>query len=300
MRGSNMLRITRDRIVYSLDKVHSPVATMDRGQEVLFETWDARTGTIRSERDLLDRPHPMGPNPATGPVFVRGAEPGDALVVDILGIALASRGYTGTRPGRGVLGHTITEYRTKLFDVVDGMVVFSSRVRFPVRPMVGVIGTAPAGDGVATLQPGPHGGNMDHNDVRVGARIHLPVYVPGGLLFIGDVHASMGDGEISITALEISGEVRVRVEVVKGEAPRRPWIELPDCWITTGDGPGIADAIRVAAEEMAGLLIRRLGLSADDAYMLLSVRGDARVSQCAEPSMVAATARMIMPRLAGR
>ncbi len=292
-----MLRLTRDRVVYSLDKTHPAVATIDPGTEVLFETWDARTGSIRSERDLLDKPHPKGPNPATGPVFVRGAEPGDSLVVHVLDIALANRGYTGTRPGQGVLGHLITEHRTKLFDVVDGMVVFNDRIRFPVRPMVGVIGTAPAGDGVATLHPGPHGGNMDHNDVRVGAQVHLPVFVPGGFLFIGDVHASMGDGEISITALEIPGEVRVRVDLVKGEAIRRPRIEFPDCWITTGDGPGIADAIRVAAEEMARLLMRRLTLSADEAYMLLSIRGDARVSQCAEPTMVAATARMKMPRL---
>ena len=292
-----MLRITRDKIVYSLDKNHAPVAAVDAGAEILFETWDARTGTVRSEQDLLDKPHPNGPNPATGPVFVRGAELGDALAVEILDIALAARGYTGTRPGRGVLGHTISEYRTKLFDIADGMVVFNDRLRFPVRPMVGVIGTAPPGDGVATLHPGVHGGNMDHNSVCVGARVHVPVFVPGALLCIGDVHASMGDGEISITALEIPGAVRVRVDLVKGEGIRRPWIELPDAWITTGDGPGIAEALRVAAEEMARFLMVRLGISADEAYMLLSIRGDARVSQCAEPTMVAATARMIMPRL---
>ena len=184
-----------------------------------------------------------------------------------------------------------------LCEIADGMVVFNDRIRFPVRPMVGVIGTAPPGEGIGTLHPGPHGGNMDHNDVRVGARVHLPVFVPGALLSIGDVHASMGDGEISITALEVAGEVRVRVDLEKGAALRRPWIDLPDSWITTGDGPTIADAIRVAAEEMARLLMGRLGLSADDAYMLLSIRGDARVSQCAEPAVVAATARMVMPRL---
>jgi amidase len=292
-----MLRITREQVVYSLDKTHAPVATIAPGADLLFETWDARTGSIRSEQDLLDTPHPKGPNPATGPVLVQGAEPGDALTVEILDIALGARGYTGTRPGRGVLGHTISEHRTKLFDIVDGMVVFNERLRFPVRPMVGVIGTAPAGEGVATLHPGVHGGNMDHNSACVGARVHLPVFVPGGLLFIGDVHAAMGDGEIAITALEIPGEVRVRVDLVKGEGIRRPWIELPDAWVTTGDGPGIAEAVRVAAEEMARFLMRRLGLSADEAYMLLSIRGDARVSQCAEPTMLAATARMIMPRL---
>ncbi|MBI4572194.1 MAG: acetamidase/formamidase family protein [candidate division NC10 bacterium] len=291
-----MIRISRDQIVYSFDRRNPPVATIDAGTEVCFETWDARSGTVQSERELFNRPHPKGPNPATGPVAVRRAEPSDALVVEILDIALGSRGFTGVRPRLGVLGPLIADYRTKMLDIVNGMVVFSDRIRFPVRPMVGVIGTAPAGEGVGNISPGPHGGNMDHNDVRVGARVHLPVFVPEGLLAIGDVHASMGDGEISITALEICGEVTARVELAKGEGIARPWIEFPDCWISTGEGPVIGDAIRVACEEMIALLQRRLGLSVEDAYMLTSIRGDVRVSQCCEPSMLAATARVVMPR----
>jgi len=295
-----MLRISREQIVYSMDKKHSAVATIDPGSVLCFETWDARTGTIQREDQLLIEPHPRGPNPATGPVFIRGAEPGDALVVEILDVKVASRGYTGIRPKQGVLGHLIADYRTKVFDIVDGMVIFNDRVRFPVRPMVGVIGTAPSEGGVGNLHPGPHGGNMDHNDVRVGARVHLPVFVPGALLAMGDVHATMGDGEISITALEICAEVAVRVELAKGENLARPWIEFPDCWISTGDGPVIADAVQVACEEMARLLHRRLGLSIEDAYMLLSIRGDVKVSQCCDPSQVAATARVVMPRFEGK
>ncbi len=206
-----MIRISREHIVYSLDKAHPPVVSVDPGTEICFETWDARTGTVQSERDLLMTPHPKGPNPATGPVAVRAAAPGDALVVEILDITLGPRGYTGIRPRQGVLGHLIGDFRTKVFDITDGTVVFNDRIRFPARPMVGVIGTAPAGEGVGTLHPGAHGGNMDHNDVRVGARVHLPVFVSGGFLAIGDVHASMGDGEVSITALEICGEVTARV-----------------------------------------------------------------------------------------
>ncbi len=137
---------------------------------------------------------------------------------------------------------------------------------------------------------------MDHNDVRVGARVHLPVFVPEGMLAIGDVHASMGDGEISITALEACGEVSVRVDLLRRENLSRPWIEFPDCWIATGDGRLITDAIAVACEEMAMLLRRRLGLSAEDAYALLSIRGDVKVSQCADPSALPATARVVMPR----
>ena len=292
-----MIRISRDHIVYSLDRAHPPVVSVDPGTEICFETWDARTGTVQKETDLLTAPHPKGPNPATGPVAIRGASPGDALVVQIQDIKLASRGYTGIRPRQGVLGHLIEEYHTKVMDIVDGMVVFNERIRFPIRPMVGVIGTAPVGEGVGTRHPGPHGGNMDHNDVRVGARVHLPVFVSEGLLALGDVHASMGDGEVSITALEICGEVTVRVDLLKRERIARPWIEFPDCWVATGDGPTIGDAIRVACEEMAKLVQRQLGLSIDDAYMLLSIRGDVRVSQCADPSALAATARVVMPKL---
>jgi amidase len=295
--GESMIRISREHIVYSFDKAQPPVATVDAGAEICFETWDARTGTVQSESDLLTKPHPKGPNPATGPVAIREAVPGDALVVEVLDIAVGSQGYTGIRPGQGVLGHLIGDYRTKIIRIVDGMVVFNDRIRFPVRPMVGVIGTAPSGDAVGNLHPGPHGGNMDHNDVRVGARIHLPVFVPGALLAIGDVHASMGDGEISITALEICGEVTVRVNLAKEAGIRRPRIEFPECWITTGDGPMVGDAIRVACEEMAALLRRDLGLGVEDAYMLLSIRGDVRVSQCCDPAAVAATARVVLPKV---
>lgn len=291
-----MIRIGREQIVYSMDKKHFPVETIDPGSVLCFQTWDARTGTIQREDDLLIEPHPKGSNPATGPVFIRGAEPGDGLVVEILDVKVAPRGFTGIRPKQGVLGHLIADYRTKLFDIVDGMVIFNDRIRFPVRPMVGVIGTAPSGEGVGNSHPGQHGGNMDHNDVRVGARVHLPVFVPGALLAIGDVHATMGDGEISIAALETCGEVTVRVELAKGENLARPWIEFPDCWISTGDGSVTADAIRVACEEMARLLGRKLGLSVEDAYMLLSIRGDVRVSQCCDPSRLPTTARVVMPK----
>jgi amidase len=102
-----MIRITRDQIVYSFSRHHPPVATIESGTEVYFETWDARTGSIRSEQDTLAQPHPKGPNPATGPILVRGAEPGDSLAVEILDIQAAARGFTAIRPKMGVLGHLV-------------------------------------------------------------------------------------------------------------------------------------------------------------------------------------------------
>lgn len=291
-----MLRLTRDQIVYAFDPHQPPAVTVDPGSELLLETWDARTGSITRDDQTFEHPYPKGPNPATGPIFVRGAEAGDALVVEILAIRLSGQGFTGVRAGLGVLGQQSDRYQTRILEVADGQVVFSDRIRFPVRPMIGVIGTAPAGAAVGNLHPGAHGGNMDHNDVRVGARVHLPVFVPGALLALGDLHASMGDGEVSITALEICGEAHVRVGLAKGAGISRPRIEFPDAWITTGDGPGVADAIRVACQEMAALLQGQYGLSFPEAYMLLGIRGDVRVGQCAEPRMVGATARVLMPK----
>jgi len=94
-------------------------------------------------------------------------------------------------------------YATRIVSIEDDTVRFNDRISFPVRPMVGVIGTAPAGEGIETHYPGPHGGNMDNRYVTTGATVHLPVSVPGAMLGVGDVHASMGDGEISMIGLDL-------------------------------------------------------------------------------------------------
>ena len=107
-----MIRITRDQIQYALDKRFPAVVTIDSGEILCLETWDARTGTIQGEGDLFVRPHPKGANPVTGPIAVRGAEPGDGLAVTILDIKLDKRGFTGIRPKLGVLGHRITDFKT--------------------------------------------------------------------------------------------------------------------------------------------------------------------------------------------
>ncbi len=135
--------ITRDHIVYSFDREHNPVRKIDPGDKICFETYDARTGTIRGEDNLLDRPHPLGANPATGPVFVRGADPGDTLRVEILEVQLASQGFIAIKAGLGNLGHLAEKYVTRLVQIEDGIVHYDDRIRFPVRPMIGVIGTAP-------------------------------------------------------------------------------------------------------------------------------------------------------------
>ena len=289
--------ITRDRIVYSFSRGHRPVGEVDPGDKICFETYDARTGTILSENDLLDQPHPRGVNPATGPLFIRGAEPGDTLCVEIQAIQLASQGFIAIKAGTGNLGHLAERYVTKLIRIEGSTAHFDDRISFPVRPMVGVIGTALAEEAVPTLYPGSHGGNMDHSDVKVGSRVYLPVFVEGALFGLGDVHAAMGDGEISMVGIEICAEVTVRIELIKGESIARPWIETADAWITTGDAPKLVDAITTACEEMASLLQCKLDISFEEAYLLMSATGDVRIGQVCNPNHFPATIRVVFPKL---
>lgn len=290
-----MHRLTRDQIVYSLDCNHEPVLEIDSGDRVTFETYDARTGTITSDTDLLEQPHPVGTNPATGPVRVRGAEAGDGLCVEIERIELAESGFLAVKKGEGLLAERASRYATRIVPIVDGVVHFGD-LRFPANPMVGVLGTAPAGAGVSTSFAGPHGGNMDNKHIAEGARVYLPVAVDGALLGLGDVHGAMGDGEITFIGLEICGAVTVRVELLKGAGTQRPLIETADHWITTGEGDSLAAAARLAAGEMVDLLQARLGLSFEDAYMLMSAAVDVQICQCCEPGAFPVTTRAVVSK----
>ncbi len=176
-------------------------------------------------------------NAATGPIYVRGAEPGDALSVTLLEIRRDALGAAMCVLERGRLGRRVTS-ATRLCHVEDGLMTMNERVTFPARPMFGVIGVAPESGAISTLAAGRHGGNMDDNSNCAGATVHLAVLHPGGLLGIGDVHASMGDGEISGTGIEIGGTALIRVELVKGVASARPITESQHSIVTHATAGG--------------------------------------------------------------
>jgi amidase len=123
---------------------------------------------------------------------------------------------------------------------------------------------------------------------------------PGALLAIGDIHASMGDGEVSGTGVEIAGEVTVRVDLIPGAAPARPWIETAEAWIMTGSGPALEDAVEMAVEELARLLMTQFGVSRTEAFLLVSAQGDVRIGQCARIPGLDATAYAVFPKSAER
>jgi amidase len=275
-----MLRIRREQLIYGFSAEVPPVATIEPGETVVFETYDASTGRIRRPEDLaaylaVRDPHKV--NPAAGPIAVRGAAPGDEVVVSIERIDLADQGYIRAAPGGVAEG--IPEPGAVIVPVVAGELHLPGGLRRPARPMVGVIGTAPATGVVYTAVPGPQGSNLDCTAIRVGARVHLPVQVPGAGLALGDVHAAMGDGEVSGTGVEINAEVTARIELRPGQAHPRPWIETPEAIISTGSAPTLEAAVRIAVDGLIGLLQERRPLSRTEAYMLISGYGDVHIGQ---------------------
>jgi amidase len=298
-----MLRIPRAQFTYAFSATSTPVATVSPGDRFVVETHDTSTGRVHRAEDMPEFVRirdPLKVNPAAGPVFIEGAAPGDDLIVEILDIRLQPYGFVRVLAGAGVLQKGI-EPDGVLMARIDGEhVVLGERMRLPLRPMVGVIGTAPADGVIYTAAPGAQGGNIDINAVTVGSHVHLPVHVPGALLAIGDVHASMGDGEVSGTGVEIAGEVMVRVDLVPGAAPARPWIETATDWITTGSGPTLEDAVEMAVEELAQQLMTRFGLSRTEAFLLVSARGDVRIGQCARIRGLDATAYAVFPKAVER
>lgn len=275
-----MLRIRRDQLTYSFSAASVPVATIGPGDRVVFETFDASTGRIRVPEDLASylRVRDMQKvNPAAGPLFVRGAQPGDELVVTIEQIDLTDQGYIRAAPGGFLDG--IEEPTVVIVPVVDGILHLPGGLRLPIRPMVGVIGTAPAQGIVYTAVPGSQGSNLDCNAVTVGARVHLPVNVAGALVALGDVHAAMGDAEISGTGVEINAEVTATIDVLPGNALGRPWIETPDAVVTMANAPTIDEAAHLAVNDLMALLRERLVVSRAEAYMLVSAYGDVHIGQ---------------------
>jgi amidase len=276
-----MKRISRDRFTNVFDKSQPPVARIEPGEPVVFETLDALGGRVKTHADALSvtLPHSLG-NPATGPVWVEGARPDNTLAVTILSIQLGAFGY-GRVKGGGVIFDELQPPVANLTPIRDGVVHFNERITFPARPMVGVIGVAPAGEPVHTFYPGPHGGNLDINELGIGATIYLPVAAPGALLAIGDVHASMGDGELNGGGLDIDAEVTVETALHSNLGWTRPVIETVDAWSVCANGPDLAAAIRQATSAMVTLLARRLEMSREEAFILVGAAGDARIGQAA-------------------
>lgn len=281
--------IARQQSHLSWNRRQPPAVTVPPGTTVTLEAQDASGGQLSSSsrrEDLLALDFSRV-NPVTGPICVEGAEPGDDLVVEILDIAPGSWGWTASIPGFGLLADlfpgpelVISRPSAHGAEIFPGLLV-------PVVPFIGTIGVAQAAEGDFPLvPPSAQGGNMDVRHITRGARLHLPVAVPGALLSAGDTHAAQGDGEVCGTAIEVASEITLRLSLEKGRNRQTPFLESAaqatrsgEALVTTGIGPDLFAAARQATIAMIEEVVRRTALSDVEAYLLASVAADLHVSE---------------------
>jgi acetamidase/formamidase len=277
---------------YGWDNSIVPVETIAPGTTLRFECNDAANGhfspgSIAGDVATLDF---STVNPVTGPIFVDGAEPGDALKITIGDFEPSGVGWTANIPGFGLLADQFSEPALHMwtYDAATPA-LYGPGARVPLKPFTGTIGLAPAEPGLHSVVPPRRvGGNLDVRDLAKGSVLWLPVEVAGGLFSVGDTHAAQGDGEVCGTAIESAMAVTLTFELEKAADLKFPRFQTPGPVtrhndaagydVTTGIGPDLMSGARDALSGMIDLLSAREGMSPVDAYMLCSVAGDLRIS----------------------
>ena len=292
------------------DRSLTPRLRVEPGDEVAFECVDASGGQVypgmtTAEYLGIDRSriHAL-----TGPVHVEGAEPGDALQIDVLATRHGGWGWSSVIPGLGFLKDRFRE--PYLFHWhLDGEATSSLKPAVvPVRPFLGVMGVSRAEAGAfRTRPPGEFGGNLDVRELCAGSTLYLPVFHPGALFSCGDGHAAQGDGEVCINGIECPLDVTLRFKLHKQQPLSGPLVEASevaapdstaDAWVVVESGTDLGDTSRAATSRMVDLLVSRWGFSEVHAYILCSVALKLRLSQVVnEPvyTVSAALSKQILP-----
>lgn len=279
-----MLTVKSETAVYSMSPQNPRVATAYSGDTVVFETLDCFGGQIKCESDRLGGLDWSRINPASGPLYIENAMPGDTLKVEILDIRVADTAVTVEAPGDGVTGICAEEENTKILSISPEGISFSDNINLPLRPMIGVIGTAPENDSIPTGTPHLHGGNMDCKEICAGTTLYLPVNVEGALLAMGDLHAVMGDGEVCVCGAEAAGSVTVKVTVIPGRPLPLPFLLSSDKAMAIFSAETLDEAAKGAVLNMRSFLIKGAGMRPHEAGMLLSLAGDVRICQMVDPN----------------
>ena len=276
-----MRKLSREHHIYVLDPEGVPAITIESGEELMVETWDAFEGV----RDPAVLQAKSLKGPATGPIYVNGAEPGDALRVDFLSITpKQAEGAAHMVIGdRGFLPEEFDEGYPTVLTFENGRVVTPGGVRLPLVPSMGFVATTPTYLQNTASDSGSYGGDVDMKELVAGSTIYLPVFVPGGMLALGDCHAVVGDGAVAGTGAECSSDTHIRVAVEKDMAITGPRALTPDYFVVLSYGEELGPAMKKAVREMVDTLVREKGMDRYDAYTLLSLAGDIRVSRTFRP-----------------
>jgi amidase len=307
VRGASVpKRFTSERTHFCFDRSLEPAGTVKPGEVFVVETADSLCGFVKSERDgfasfaeVVQRVG--GANPVTGPIAVDGCRAGDLLAITVHDIAPAprtGRGWTMLIPGWGGLqhdGYSIQDPippRTVMAEVDRDRVTLEldgRRLSLPSEPFIGTLGVAPAVERRLSLSQSPeYLGDVDVRAFRAGTTLQLRTHVDGGLLFLGDVHATQGEAEITGVAIEVDAEVTLSVDVIpKGEGiyGRLPSLQS-DSWfgvIAGLGGAGLSSCVRAAYTDLCELLQRHHGFSREGAYVLLGQVGRVQVGNMIDP-----------------
>ncbi len=276
------------------DNAAHPALEVESGEVVELEAADASGGQLSAESSAADvAAMDLGRvNPITGPVFVRGAEPGDVLAVEILELRPKPWGWTAIIPGFGLLADEFPQPWLRISDVDPdgGQVRFADDITLPFSPFPGTIGVAPAEPGQhSVVPPSRWGGNMDIKHLRPGTTLLLPVGVTGALFSLGDTHSAMGDAEVCGTAVETAMDVAVRLTVRRDLSLHYPQYHLPagqlaatetsSYHVCTGVHSDLLEATREATRAVIDHVVERYGRSREEAYAIASVSVDLRIHE---------------------
>lgn len=288
-----MVELDDEKVFYAFDKTLEPAMVVPSGTTMRVRTKDCFGNQIQKPEDELDGIDWDHTNPATGPIFVEGAVPGGALKVSVGAIEFDNKSVSCTGENEGVCGDRFNAWSTQVCEIDGDELVWGERLRIPLRPMIGVIGVAPEGDPINCGTPGSHGGNMDNTAITAGATLYFPVFADGALFGCGDMHAVMGDGEISVSGAEAAGWATVTLTAM-------PELKLVDPLIENATHFGViasAETLDAAADravhEMLDLICDRTAEDPDKVVMLLSLVGDVQVCQMVDPEK---TIRFMVPK----
>jgi amidase len=273
----SIVRVPRSAKVFSYSAAHEPAIAVAPGQTVIVETTSAFGEYGLVPGDDLSGLDQSRADPLTGPIAVDGALPGDVLEVHIDSIELEGLGAQGVIPGIGILDWP--RLPLEFHAIEDGEIVFPGGFRLAARPNLGCLGVAPAGAPVPSVLPGDHGGNIDTRHVCAGSIVELPVFVPGGLLFLGDCHQLQGDGELCGVAPETDAVVALRCTLRRGTPIPRPRIVTADRVMFLGSAQTLEQAGALATRDLVDAVVAMTGLSEDHAYLLVTMTADLEVCQ---------------------
>lgn len=293
-----MRRLRQKEYFYTIGKYNKPTMTVKPGETVVVETADNTENRIKGKEDVKILPTIERFNPLSGPIFVEGAKPGDTLTIYINDIKpLFNQGWGGEFPGgistvgdaaSGIyLVNELRPFTVYICPIENGVVKIplksGRQISVQSRPFPGTIGVAPGIDSITCLICGTFGGNMDCPDITIGNKLFLPVFTEGAFLYLGDVHALQGDGELGGAPVEIASECTLTIDLIKGKTINWPRIESPDYIMTVGNSCPLDNSLRIANTEMLYWLRDEYGFNLEDAIYLSSTVFRIRVNEVINP-----------------